>query len=322
MSQIVPAHRYLSRAERHALSQKNDGLALRGLFFHYAWIVGAFGAVHLLPHPLTVLGAWWVLGGQQLACAILMHDTSHQAVFRRKAVNDWVGQWLGAYPIFNNLQAYRPYHFRHHVTNGLADDPDLLLTRAYPTTRRSMIRKFARDVSGITGFKALGGLILMHMGFLEFNLGGKVVKVSQQGRRGRDYFRAFGHKLLGPLAVQGLMLGLLTWLASPWLYLLWLGAYLTTFQFCLRVRAMAEHSVVDDRTDPYRNTRTTRANWLERRLFAPYYVNYHAEHHMLMSVPPYHLPRFHRLLLARGYYDKGVLAPGYGAVIAGAIRSG
>jgi fatty acid desaturase len=320
MSQIVSARAYLSREERQQLSQKNDWLATRDLLWHYGWIAAAFALVYFFPNVLSVLVALFILGGKQLACAILMHDTSHQAVFTDQRINDFIGQWLGAYPVFNNLRAYRPYHFKHHVTNGLADDPDLLLTRGYPTTKRSMLRKFGRDLSGITGVKAFFGLILMHLGFIEFNLGGKVVKVDQRGRTLRDYGRAFVQNLLGPLVANLVLFGLLAWLAAPWLYLLWIGAYLTTFQFCLRVRAMAEHSVVDDRSDPYRNTRTTRANWLERLLFAPYHVNYHAEHHMLMSVPPYRLPQLHRLLRARRYYEKGVLAPGYWSVIKGAVK--
>ncbi|MEL6538673.1 MAG: fatty acid desaturase, partial [Bacteroidota bacterium] len=84
-------------------------------------------------------------------------------------------------------------------------------------------------------------------------------------------------------------------------------------------RSIAEHSVVQDREDPYLNTRTTQANFLERLLFAPYYVNYHAEHHMLMAVPPYRLAKMHQILKERGYYEKGVLASGYREVLRGAV---
>ena len=51
-----------------------------------------------------------------------------------------------------------------------------------------------------------------------------------------------------------------------------------------------------DFNDPLRNTRTTRANFLERLFIAPYYVNYHLEHHLLFYVPCYNLPRVHRIL--------------------------
>ncbi len=234
-------------------------------------------------------------------------------------MNDWVGQWLGAFPLFNNMLAYRPYHFKHHVSNGLEEDPDLLLTRGYPASRKSMIRKFTRDLTGQTGIKAWVGLILMQLGFLEFNLGGKVIKVDQSDRSWITFWKVFYQNLSGPIMANLILFLILTMLASPWLYLLWIGAYLTTFQFSLRVRSIAEHSVVKNRKDPYLNTRTTKANWLERLLFAPYHVNYHSEHHMLMSVPPYHLPKMHRLLHQRNYYDSGVLASGYWEVINNAV---
>ena len=83
---------------------------------------------------------------------------------------------------------------------------------------------------------------------------------------------------------------------------------------------MAEHSMLD-MNDDFRNTRTTYANWLERILFAPHHVNYHVEHHLMMGVPPYHLPKMHQLLKARGFYDKGVLEEGYGKILRLAVRS-
>jgi len=318
--QIIPANEFLTREERKMLTRKKYLPAWLGILEHYAWIVGAFALVYYFPNPLTVVVALFILGGKQLACAILMHDTSHHAVFPNKKMNDLVGQVLGAWPIFNNMFPYRAYHFRHHISNGLDDDPDLLLTRGYPTSRKSMARKFFRDLTGQTGIKALFGLILIHLGYLEYNLGGQVVRIPQAGRPLSDRVRAFCQNLLGPLLTQGVLIGLLAWFASPWLYLLWIGAYLTTFQFSLRVRSMSEHSVVDDQRDPWRNTRTTLANGLERLLFAPYHVNYHCEHHMLMSVPPYHLPKMHAILRARKFYDKALLAPGYWSVIKKAVR--
>ncbi len=49
-------------------------------------------------------------------------------------------------------------------------------------------------------------------------------------------------------------------------------------------------------SDPLRNTRTTHANFLERLFIAPYYVNYHLEHHLLFYIPCYNLPRVHDIL--------------------------
>jgi fatty acid desaturase len=50
-------------------------------------------------------------------------------------------------------------------------------------------------------------------------------------------------------------------------------------------------------------------------LFAPHHVNYHAEHHLLMTVPSYNLPKMHRLLKERGYFETGLLEPNYLQII-------
>src|ERR1041385_3682175 len=88
------------------------------------------------------------------------------------------------------------------------------------------------------------------------------------------------------------------WWAYP---LLWLVPLLTWMMVITRIRNIAEHAVVPDSNDPLRNTRTTRAGFLERLFIAPYYVNYHLEHHLLFYIPCYNLPRVHKIL-SRGAY--------------------
>ena len=80
------------------------------------------------------------------------------------------------------------------------------------------------------------------------------------------------------------------------LYLLWAGAWLTTNTLVTRIRSIAEHALTPDADDPLGNTRTTLARWWERLFIAPNRVNYHLEHHLLMTVPHYKLPRLHALL--------------------------
>ena len=318
--QIVPASPYLTREERKMLHQKNDWLASWEVLVHWTWIAGAFALVYFFPNVFTIIISLFILGGKQLACAILMHDAGHYSVFKNKKTNDLVGQWLGGYPIFQDVRKYRDYHYRHHVENGTENDPDLLLTRGYPTSRKSMFRKIFRDLTGQTGVKAFMGLVMMQLGYLKYNLGGKIERVSQKGRTWKRFVKIFFKNLGGPILANFILFLLLYSIASPWLYLLWAGAYLTTFQFSLRIRSMAEHSMSEDQLDPYKNTRTTYANFLEKTLFAPYHVNYHSEHHMLMSVPSYNFKKMHSLIKKRGYYKKGVLEKNYWNVVKQAIK--
>ena len=52
-----------------------------------------------------------------------------------------------------------------------------------------------------------------------------------------------------------------------------------------------------------------------RMTVAPHAVNFHVEHHLLMTVPWFRLAALHRLLAARDALPAGSLSPGYGAVL-------
>jgi fatty acid desaturase len=78
-----------------------------------------------------------------------------------------------------------------------------------------------------------------------------------------------------------------------------------------RIRNIAEHAVVPDSDDPFRNTRTTRANWLERAFIAPYFVNHHLEHHLLFWLPCHRLPLLHAILMAGPHAARMEVRGGY-----------
>ncbi len=86
-----------------------------------------------------------------------------------------------------------------------------------------------------------------------------------------------------------------------------------------RFRNIAEHALVaKNEPDPLRHARSTHANWVERILIAPYWVNYHCEHHMFMHVPCWNLPKVQRLLRDKGVLPDMLTAPGYLTVLSAA----
>ena len=317
----MKARQFFSPEEIKSLRQKSNLRAVFEIFHTWFWIAFAFAIAGFYPHILTILLALFILGGKQLACAIIMHDASHNALFTSKRVNEWVGNWFGAYPIFHSVAQYRPYHLQHHLHTGSVEDPDLSLTKGYPTTLASMLRKFLRDLSGATGLKGHLGVFAMHLGFLKYSLGGEVIALPPKDHTPPKVALNAWQHLRYPFLAQLILVSVLWACGAAWLYLLWIGALLTTYNFCLRVRSMAEHSMVPDRNNPLTNTRTTYANWLSRMLFAPHHVNYHVEHHLLMSIPPYNYPKMHQMLKERGFYDKGALLEnGYWQIIKMAVK--
>ena len=65
------------------------------------------------------------------------------------------------------------------------------------------------------------------------------------------------------------------------------------------------------RTTPLRNTRTTEVTLVERIFIAPYFVNYHLEHHLLFYVPCYNLPKLHAILTSGPHAARLEVQQGY-----------
>ncbi len=279
----------LSREEIAAFNKKSDASGVWTVVFNWGLIAGLLATVAAWPNPLTVVVALAVLGGRQLGLAVLMHDCGHRALFRSSRLNLWVGRWLCAAPVFGELDSYFEKHQRHHIKAGSEEDPDLANYRDYAVTKASFRRKIIRDLTGQTGVRTLA----------------RAIRVG-----GMRY-------LYRPLVANGLLLGVLWLVGYPALYLLWIGAYLTTNMLVSRLRQAAEHAVVPDLfdPDPRLHTRTTIAGWWERLVLAPNHVNFHLEHHLLPSVPPYRLSALHRTLEARGFYDRADIARGYREVV-------
>jgi fatty acid desaturase len=271
------------------------------LAVNWGLVAAAMALVAVWTNPLTIILAVFVIGARQLGLAVFMHDASHYALFRDKKLNDWVGNWLCAYPIWGDLLPYRPYHLQHHAHTWTERDPDLSLAKPFPITPASFRRKVWRDLSGQTGWKRAVATWKRDLGLSQ----GKVKRSDAAGLR----------RIAGVGITNAILLALLTALGHPALYLLWVVAWLTTYSLVMRIRAIGEHSMVTDASDPLKNTRTTHASWWERLLIAPNRVNYHLEHHLLMRVPHYHLPRMHELLRSRGVLRDALVSPGYVQVL-------
>lgn len=306
---MTPGKAYLSSDEIRPLAERSDAMGL-WLVLH-CWGVIALAVVlfALWPNPLTFVLAVMIIGSRQLGLAILMHEAAHSALFKNRRVNDFVGEWLCGRPIMAELHAYRHYHLTHHRFTQTDKDPDLVLSSKFPTSRASLKRKFTRDLTGQTGIKQLAGQIAMSLRLAGDDDALKAANSDfAQAFKARDLWLSLP-VLVAVIVVMGLI--------GEWWYGLafWLLPFLTWFQFVLRVRNIAEHGATEESDNPLQNARTTRANLLERAFVAPYWVNYHLEHHMIMHVPCWRLKDMHKALLEKGLGPRMKLAQGYGEAL-------
>lgn len=269
----------------------------------HAWGVIALAMAFFIawPNPLSFIVAVLVIGGRQLGLAILMHEAAHRALFQNIRLNDTLGAFLCGWPVGASLTLYRPYHLSHHRHTQQAQDPDLILSAPFPISRQSFWRKMRRDLLGITAYQRRMETFRAEMG-----------NGPSLWQRLKNLVTAEKYFFLTNLALFAMTAAAGVW----WAYwALWLLPLLTWYQVISRIRNIAEHAVVDDNNDRLRNTRTTVANRLVRMLLAPYWVNYHLEHHLFVFTPCWKLPVAHRILLAQGWGPRMQLAPGYLAVL-------
>lgn len=301
-----------TREELARLTARSDLRGAWAIASTWGIIAAAMAMLAAWPNAITFVLALIVIAGRQLALAILQHEGAHGTLFKTRWMNDVLTDWLCARPVWQHLPKYRSHHFVHHTRTGTEADPDISLHAGYPVSRRSLMRKFARDVSGITGLKAMLGLTLMDAGVFKWTVANQLTKLPQAGRRWFDYPLSFLRNAGGMIVTNLVLFALVAATGHAWLYGVWVLAYLTPFPLFVRVRSIAEHGMLERVPDMFRNTRTTRAGALWRMTVAPCNVNFHLEHHAMAAVPYYRLPEMHRLMRAKNAVP---VPPSYRAVL-------
>jgi fatty acid desaturase len=264
----------------------------------HAWgvIAGAIALYVLRPSLLTLGVVVLVIGARQLGLMVLMHEAAHWLLFPGGRMNTWVGTWLCAAPLGIDLKAYRRRHHLHHRHTQTTGDPDLALSPRLPLSRGRLALAALGDLSGWTALTRIAGW-----------------------RPWRDGAALAWRRSRAPLAANVALGAVLTAIGGWQLYLLaWVLPWATWLQLLTRIRDIAEHGLVDGPEDPLRNSRSIAAGPLARAFLAPYGVNHHLEHHLLVFVPCWKLAEVSALLLARNLGERMERAASYATVLAGA----
>ena len=271
------------------------------LLLAHCWLVIGLAIAVGVAWPITIPLVVMVVGTRQLGLFILMHDAAHGLLHPNRRINDTAALWFGG----SELHIYRPYHLQHHRFVQQTADPDLVLSAPFPISPASLRRKIVRDLTGQTFVKQRFGPLADKLKARQPNESKwALVVLEVKALRVFLVTNAIGFALF---AAAGL--------GWAWL-LMWLLPMATWLPLVSRLRNIAEHAlIVENSTDPLRHARTTHANWLERALIAPYWVNYHCEHHMFTQIPCWNLPKAHRILASKGITQRMEVQSSYPAVL-------
>ena len=304
---VSPPIPLLPASVLQGLNQRRDGPGWRQLLLHgLVLLVG--GVLWALP-PMALSGlplglAWGLklvglmLLGWGLAFAFCaMHECGHRTAFAGRRINDTVAWWAGVLS-FYNADFYRRYHQWHHRYTHLPGlDPEL--EEAPPTTRLG----YLLELSGLPWWI---GKVRSHWRGLRGDFSdAPYISADSAAAVRASIQRQLGLYFL--LLLVGLLLGHAS-LLRFWLLPLALG------QPLLRFVLLAEHGGCPCVPEGERNTRTTLTLAPLRRLM--WNMPFHAEHHLLPSVPFHALATAHQHLAPRLAF----LQKGYGPLHASFLR--
>ena len=271
---------YINQTELKSIASRSN-LWGAWLTLHVWGVI--FGAMAIgIIWPLSIPFMIAIIGARQHGLAILMHDCAHGVLFNNRAANDWIGQYILAAPYGGDMHIYRKYHLKHHKYTQSDKDPDIGLSAKFPVSKSSLKRKFIRDLTGQT--------------FLRLRL----ARLNETKVTGSE---AFEKGSITPTIIANIILFILLASMGAWwaYFILWLLPLATVFFAVLRLRNIAEHAMTTRDDNPLTHARTTTASLFSRVFFAPYFVNFHVEHHAYMYVPCYRLPALHKSMIAAGH---------------------
>ena len=100
---MINPNTLLSEEEIAILRDSKDWRNYLAIFNIWAQIALGFIIFSFFPSVLTFLVAALIIGTRQFALVVMMHDGAHNLISKNKKINDFISQWLCAYPMNLNL---------------------------------------------------------------------------------------------------------------------------------------------------------------------------------------------------------------------------
>jgi fatty acid desaturase len=280
---VVGQVRGLGREARDMVPLSGRLVAFNVSYLGLVWgvAIGAIALFWTFPAWYTFALAFLVVSSRQQALLNCEHEAVHRKFLPNLRLNDLVGTYLCAGAVGSPFAAARARHLSHHRLLGTHEDPDRELHSGEDKeTRAGLVRYFANGLLG-----GYAGMVLM---------GPRAPSAARKASSAQ-------RDLLSLLVVQGALAVGLSLAFAWWVYpALWLAPLVTVTALCHLVRSFVEHAITNSEAQRHGNRLiTVRSNFLERGLVAPYFMNYHAEHHLVPSVPAPRLKELQRRLAGR-----------------------
>jgi fatty acid desaturase len=283
-----PYHPYrstlLTPAQTKELSELRSGIVVRDIALAWTAILAAWTLAATYTTWWTVALAMVVVGTRFYALFVIGHDGLHRRLFSDRARNDFVCDALILGPIGAITRINNRNHLAHHRYLATELDPDRHKHACFNKTDLTEVLAY---MSGLTSILKSARNV-----FLPGRAPGPAEEVARERYTVRDLTILAG--------VQIALIAGLTWAFGWWGWpVMWLlPVYVFTY-LGDSIRSFAEHShpEADALADEHRLI-TYVSSPLERMFLAPMNMNFHAAHHLWVSIPYYNLPKADALMRA------------------------
>ena len=265
----------LAPARVKELSVLRPGRVIADVAISWALIIGAWILAARHPALWTYALAILVTGTRYYALFIIAHDGLHRRLFVDRTTNDLFCDLLLLAPIGAITRLNNRNHLSHHQHLATDLDPDRHKHACFNKTDLSELLGY---LSGVTSIATS----VRHVFFASGRT--PPSEPVRDGYTPRD--------LVILVVVQATLIGGLTLAFGWWGWpVMWLAPVYALTYLGDSARSFAEHSHprADAVADEHRLI-TYISNPVERSFFAPMNMNYHAAHHLWVSIPYYSLP--------------------------------
>ena len=287
------SNRILPLRELAAEVRQLSEISERTAFFALArqWLVIGLAISSFILLSASLPWALWVpvylltgliVASRQHAFMALVHDGAHFRLVRNRPLNDFLSDFLCAFPVGMSTSVYRRLHLLHHQFTNTVEDPDWVGMHMHddwhwPKDHVTTAKLFLFDLFGLAAHKIF---------FLLFMWSPWQAAVQEHVALTRPE----RVRLICFLGLSAVTLTLTH--GWGWFFLLWVVPMATFLGAMVRMRSIAEHLVCPSENE-LNESRHVEATWFERLTVAPLNVNYHLAHHLFPSVPWYNLPQLH-----------------------------
>jgi len=228
--------------EVRRLSEVSEVLGSATVIIQWTLILLAIGLWCSLPAGLGVI-RWLlyvvcvtVVATRQHALLIMMHEAAHGRISKNRAWNDFVSDMFCSFPVGLSTDLYRRRHLQHHQHTNTDQDPDWVIIKPYeewnwPMDQIEAFKIFASDLIGLAAHKMIITALIWSPARKLFYKRKLRLAPAERLR-----LLTFCTSVVAVFSAYHLWLGF---------FMFWIVPFLTVLAPITRMRAVAEHMVVE-----------------------------------------------------------------------------